>query len=132
MKAAGLLHAELSRIVASLGHGDTVVIADAGLPVPSGVPVVDLAVAPGVPSHLAVVRAVLGELVVERGLANAEQSTVVPEAAAALDAAWPDDVPLERIDHETLKLRSRSARAIVRTGEFTPYANVILVAGVPF
>ncbi|MDZ7706726.1 MAG: D-ribose pyranase [Trueperaceae bacterium] len=132
MKAAGLLHAELSRIVASLGHGDTVVIADAGLPVPSGVPVVDLAVAPGVPSHLAVLRAVLGELVVERGLANAEQSTVVPEAAAALDAAWPDDVPLERIDHETLKLRSRSARAIVRTGEFTPYANVIVVAGVPF
>lgn len=132
MKSAGLLHAELSRIVASLGHGDTVVIADAGLPVPSGVPVVDLAVAPGVPSHLAVVRAVLAELVVERGLANAEQPAEAPEEAAAFDAAWPDDVPLERIDHATLKLRSGSARAIVRTGEFTPYANVILVAGVPF
>lgn len=132
MKAAGLLHAELSRIVAGLGHGDTVVIADAGLPVPSGVPVVDLAVAPGVPSHLEVVRAVLSELVVERGLANAEQADVAPDAAAALEDAWPDDVPLERIDHATLKLRSGSARAIVRTGEFTPYANVILVAGVPF
>ena len=132
MKAAGLLHAELSRIVASMGHGDTLVVGDAGLPVPAGVPVVDLAVAPGVPSHLSVVAAILGELVIERGFANAEQPSVAPEAAATFEAAWPATVPLERIDHETLKQRARSARAVVRTGEFTPYANVILVAGVPF
>ena len=132
MKAAGLLHAELSRIVASMGHGDTLVIGDAGLPVPTGVPVVDLAVAPGLPSHAAVVAAILSELVVERAFVNAEQPRVAPEAAAAFEAVWPKEVPLERIDHETLKQRSRSARAIVRTGEFTPYANAILVAGVPF
>lgn len=132
MKAAGLLHAELSRIVAALGHGDTLVIGDAGLPVPPGVPVVDLAIAPGLPSHLDVVRAVLRELVVERGYANAEQPSASPDVAARLDAAWPVDVPLERIDHDQLKERSRAARAIVRTGEFTPYANLILVAGVPF
>lgn len=132
MKAAGLLHAELSRIVAALGHGDTLVIGDAGLPVPPGVPVVDLAIAPGLPSHVAVVSAVLAELVVERGYANAEQPNASPDVATALQATWPADVPLERIDHERLKERSRSARAIVRTGEFTPYANLILVAGVPF
>jgi D-ribose pyranase len=132
VKAAGLLHAELSRIVAALGHGDTLVIGDAGLPVPPGVPVVDLAIAPGLPSHVAVVRAVLAELVVERGYANAEQPNASPDVAMALEATWPADVPLERIDHERLKERSRSARAIVRTGEFTPYANLILVAGVPF
>ena len=132
MKAAGLLHAELSRIVAALGHGDTLVIGDAGLPVPPGVPVVDLAIAPGLPSHLDVVRAVLGELVVERGYANAEQPSASPDVAARLDAAWPVDGPLERIDPDQLKERSRASRAIVRTGEFTPYANLILVAGVPF
>lgn len=132
MKAAGLLHAELSRIVAALGHGDTLVIGDAGLPVPPGVPVVDLAVEPGLPSHASVVRAVLAELVVERGYANLEQLDASPDVAATLDGVWPSDVPLERIDHPRLKERSRSARAIVRTGEFTPYANLIVVAGVPF
>lgn len=132
MKAAGLLHAELSRIVAALGHGDTLVIGDAGLPVPPGVPVVDLAIAPALPSHASVVRAILSELVVERGFANVEQPAASPEAAAALEDVWPDGVPLERIEHDALKRRSASARAIVRTGEVTPYANVILVAGVPF
>jgi len=132
MKAAGLLHAELSRIVAALGHGDTLVIGDAGLPVPPGVPLVDLAIAPGLPSHVDVVRAVLVELVVERGYANAEQPHAAPGVAAALEAVWPSDVPLDRIDHVQLKERSRSARAIVRTGEFTPFANLIVVAGVPF
>ncbi len=132
MKAAGLLHAELSRIVAALGHGDTLVVGDAGLPVPPGVPVVDLAIAPGLPSHASVVAAIVAELVVEHGFANAEQPEAAPEASAALEAAWSEGVPLERIDHDALKQRSRSARAIVRTGEFTPYGNVILVAGVPF
>ena len=132
MKAAGLLHAELSRLVASLGHGDTLVVGDAGLPAPPGVPVVDLAIAPGLPRQAAVVRAIVAELVVERGFANAEQPGASPDASAALEAAWPQGVPLERIGHDALKQRSCSARAIVRTGEFTPYANVILVAGVPF
>ena len=132
MKAAGLLHAELSRIVASLGHGETIVVGDAGLPVPPGVPVVDLAIAPALPSHERVLRAILSELVVERGFANVEQPVAAPEAAAGLEDAWPPGVPLERIDHDALKRRSADARAIVRTGEFTPYANVILVAGVPF
>lgn len=132
MKAGGLLHGELSRLVASLGHGEAVVIADAGLPVPPGVPLVDLALSPGQPTVSATLRAVLGELVVERGFANAEQPEVAPEAAAEIEAAWTVEAPLERIEHEALKAMSARARAVVRTGAFVPYANVVLVAGVPF
>lgn len=132
MKASGLLHAELSALVAGLGHGDRLVVADAGLPIPAGVRVVDLAVAPGVPAFVEVVRAVLSELVVERGLANAEAPQVAPASARALDELWPADVELRRIDHDALKAESAHAHAIVRTGEFTPYANLVLVAGVPF
>jgi D-ribose pyranase len=36
------------------------------------------------------------------------------------------------IPHEEFKARTAAARAVVRTGEFTPYANVILIAGVTF
>ncbi len=132
MKRTGILHGELSRLVASLGHGDLLVIGDAGLPVPAGVPVIDLALKPGVPSFADTVQTILEELVVERGLANAEQPEVSPDAAAELERLWLKEVPLERISHEELKERSARAKAVVRTGEFTPYCNLILVAGVPF
>ena len=132
MKRSGILHGELSRLVASLGHGDLLVVGDAGLPVPAGVPVIDLALKPGVPSFLETVQVVLEELVIEKGFANAEQPDVSPDAAAALKKLWLEDVPLERISHNELKKRSAQAKAIVRTGEFTPYCNLILVAGVPF
>ena len=36
------------------------------------------------------------------------------------------------IPHEELKRLTASARAVVRTGETTPFANVVLVAGVTF
>jgi D-ribose pyranase len=42
------------------------------------------------------------------------------------------DVPIEIVTHLILKEMTRSARAVIRTGEFTPYANIILVAGVVF
>lgn len=132
MKSRGILHAELSAIVAGMGHGDTLVIADAGLPVPPGVRCVDLALTAGVPGFQATVETVMSELVVERGLANAEQPEAAPEAAAALEAAWPAGVPLARVPHSELKRLSASARAVVRTGELTPYCNIVLVAGVPF
>ena len=132
MKRSGILHGELSRLVALLGHGDLLVIGDTGLPVPAGVPVIDLALKPGVPSFLETVQVVLEELVVEKGFANAEQPEVSPEAAAELEQVWLGEVPLERISHKELKAMSENAKAIVRTGEFTPYCNLVLVAGVPF
>lgn len=132
MKSGGILHAELSAIVAAMGHGDLLVISDAGLPVPPGVRCVDLALKIGVPGFQEAVEAVLSELVVERGLANAEQLAAAPAAAAALEAGWPSGVPLERVPHAELKRLSASARAVVRTGEATPYCNIVLVAGVPF
>ncbi|HRQ10420.1 MAG: D-ribose pyranase [Trueperaceae bacterium] len=132
MKSGGILHAELSGIVAGMGHGDTLVIADAGLPVPPGVRCIDLALRMGVPGFQEAVETVLSELVVERGVANAEQPAAAPAAAAALEAAWPPEVPLERVSHAELKQLSAAARAVVRTGEATPYCNIVLVAGVPF
>jgi D-ribose pyranase len=131
MKKTGLLHAELSQLVASLGHGDAVVIADAGLPVPPGTRCIDLAVSRGVPSFEQVLRAVLGEMQVERAECAAEMSQRSPQVAALLRELLPD-TPMQSVEHAQFKLRTAAARAIVRTGEFTPYANVMLYAGVVF
>ncbi|MFZ3580872.1 D-ribose pyranase [Loktanella sp. DJP18] len=123
MKKSGLLHADLASLVASLGHGDLLVIGDAGLPAPPGVPCIDLAVTHGVPTFAQVLDAVLSEMQVEScAMAN--------EASAALRALAP--LPPRLVPHDTFKTESRTARAVVRTGEITPYANIALSAGVTF
>jgi D-ribose pyranase len=124
MKRSGLLHRDLARLVASLGHGDLLVIGDAGLPVPPGVPCIDLAVTHGVPRFAEVLAAVLAEMQVERAVIAAEAG---PEVRGWLGALTPDEV-----SHAAFKDASRGAVAVVRTGECTPYANVGLYAGVVF
>lgn len=135
MRPSGLLHGELLSALAAMGHGDELVVADAGLPTPADVPRIDLAVLPGVPSFEAVLRAVLGEFVVE-GATWAEEATgngsgVDRLLSALLREACPM-ASFQRVPHEELKRMVRRARLVVRTGEFTPYANVILRGGVPF
>lgn len=130
MKKTALLNAALSQVIASMGHGDTLVIGDAGLPAPAGVPVIDLAVTRGLPDFMSVLKAVLAELQVEHHVLATELDERSPELAAqvkALGLASRRVVP-----HEEFKQRTRDARAFVRTGECTPYANIILSSGVVF
>lgn len=131
MKKTTLLHGELSHLVATLGHGDPVVIADAGLPVPPGTRCIDLALSRGVPSFEQVLEALLSEMQVERAAYATEMLAHSPRFEALLRRRL-GDAALDSIAHEALKQRSGQARAIVRTGECSPYANVILYAGVVF
>lgn len=131
MKDRGILHPLLSRLVASMGHRDLLGVADAGLPVPPGVERVDLAFAPGRPGFLEVVEAVLGELRVEAYVLAEESKEHCPQIVEALDRMLPD-AEVVWVDHEELKRRCGAARGVVRTGEFTPYANVLLRSGVDF
>lgn len=131
MKRRGVLHPELSRVLAALGHGDRLVIADAGLPVPPGVARIDLAVTAGVPGFFDVLRAVLEEMQVEAAVAAEELPLCSPEAHARLQQVLAG-VSLRYVPHEEFKRRTAGAVAVVRTGEFTPYCNVELVAGVVF
>ncbi|MCF3974043.1 D-ribose pyranase [Paracoccus salsus] len=127
MKRGKLLHAELSGLVAALGHGDLLVIGDAGLPVPAGVRCIDLAVTGGVPGMFDVLDAVLAEMVVERAAFAREAS-----ADLAHQLRQRDIGRTETISHNDFKAMTRDARAVVRTGEFTPYANIGLWSGVAF
>lgn len=124
-----LLHADLLGRLAAIGHTQTVVIADAGLPLPPGVPVVDLALTHGVPRFGAVLDAVLDTLVVESALVADELSGQPAQPAIH---ALLGSLPTARVPHERLKQLTAAASVIVRTGECTPYANVILTGGVDF
>ncbi|MDP3230936.1 MAG: D-ribose pyranase [Acidovorax sp.] len=129
MKRTALLHAELSHAIASLGHGDMLVIGDVGLPIPTGPRRIDLALTPGIPAVADVLRVVLQEMQIEKAL-------IATEAVERSGGQLPDwcQLPVEpkAVSHEDFKRLTQQARVMVRTGECTPYANVILVAGVTF
>ncbi len=130
VKRSGLLHADLAGHLARLGHTDQVVVADRGLPLPPGVPVVDLALVPGVVDLRTVLDALLAEVVVQA-------HTIALEAAAGPFPQWLDarahDLGERHVTgHDELKAMLPGVRLAVRTGEETPYANVILECGVPF
>jgi D-ribose pyranase len=131
MKKIGILNQPISAVIAGLGHTDMLVIADAGLPIPSEVERIDLALVRGVPGFLQTVEAVLREMKVDKVILASETGANSPYIAEGLKALLPG-VPFEYVSHERLKELSHAAAAVIRTGEFTPYANVILVSGVIF
>jgi len=131
MKRTTLLHAELSEVIARLGHGDLLVIGDAGLPIPDGPRRIDLAVSANVPRFRDVLAAVLAEMQVEAAIVAEELAPANPSVHADLRRLL-GETPVSTLSHEQFKAATRGARAVVRTGEFSPYANVILRAGVVF
>jgi len=131
MKKTTLLQSDLSYIIATLGHLDTLVIADAGLPIPAQTMRIDLALTQGIPGAAQTLKVVLDEMKVEKVILAEEVKDRNPQFLAHVQELLPG-VPIEFMPHTELKARSASARAVVRTGEFAPYANIILVAGVVF
>lgn len=131
MKKALLLNAPLSAVIARMGHGDRLVIGDAGLPIPEGVERIDLAVSAGIPAIADVLKAVAAEMQVERVLLAQETLDRSDATPDWLPAEWAQSLA-EPVSHEEFKRQCATARAVVRTGECTPYANVMLIAGVTF
>lgn len=123
----------LSRVISETGHTDLLVVTDAGLPIPPGSERIDLAYRPGAPAFLDVLDTVLGELVIEGATVSAEVAEKSPEILAALRERFAGmGFEIELVPHAEFKKRTHGARAFVRSGEFTPYANVILHAGVAY
>lgn len=128
MKKTDLINPALSEVIASLGHTDTLVVADAGLPISNESQRIDLALTHGIPSFIDTLRVVLEEMYVEKAYVSEDVLVKSPQIYQAIQSQLKD-VPIEAIPHKIFKEMSRTARAVVRTGEFTPFANVILVAG---
>ena len=131
MKKTPLLNVELSEVIAGLGHGDMLVIGDAGLPIPLDVRRIDLALTRNVPGFIDTLRTVLAEMQVQSVIVAEETGQKSPHILDAIKQLLPN-TPIEVVSHELLKADTEGAVAVVRTGEFTPYANIILVSGVVF
>lgn len=131
MKKHGILNAQLAAYIAALGHMDTFVIGDAGLPIPAGVPIVDLAVCGGVPTFEQVLNAVLDETEVEQ-YCLAEEIMDKNDRLLQFIRTSLLETEEEMIPHIEFKERTKTVKFAIRTGEFTPFPNIILRAGVAF
>ena len=124
MKKSELLNSDLSYEISKMGHTQTILIGDCGLPIPSGVK-------RGVPSFADILETVLSELCVEKYIV-AEELHFQNAAMEQYIKKTMGSIPSEVVSHEELKKMSEHVVCIVRTGEASPYANIILQSGVQF
>lgn len=139
MKIGKLFNSEISSVISQMGHTDSLVIGDAGLPIPSAVKRIDIALTAGFPPFLKTLEVVLIELCVQKCLLASEISQENPEmeknvikAIQSYEKERGFKVVVEYCPQEKLKEMTALSKAVVRTGETTPYSNIILFSGVTF
>ena len=129
MKKAGIINADISRVLSYMGHTDRIAIGDCGLPIPEETERVDLALRLGTPRFMEVLEAVLDDMVIEKVVLAEEIKENNPALLAEIQNLLKErelQVPVEFISHAQLKEETKSCRAVIRSGENTPYANIIL------
>ena len=131
MKKTKVINSDISRVIAQMGHFDKLAIGDAGMPVPNGTEKIDLAVTKGIPNFMDVLNNVLEELEVQHIYLAEEIKTQNPEMLAQIQKRLPE-MPITFIPHAEMKKDLADCKAFIRTGEMTPYSNIMLESGVVF
>ncbi len=133
MKKQGILNSDISRVLSYMGHTDTICIGDCGLPIPDEVERIDLALCFGEPTFMRTLEIVAADMKVEKIVLADEIKEKNPKVLSEIQAYFADqDVEVEFVSHTELKARTHDCKAVIRTGETTPYANIILQAGCIF
>lgn len=131
MKKEKVLNPNILAAIASLGHTEFLCIADCGLPIPKDVYLIDVSVTAGIPKFIDVLKSVESELVVESFIYASEIDSANQETMKQIDSILKGKKSV-KVTHEEFKNLIKHAKCIIRTGETSPYANVILVGGVNF
>ncbi|MBQ9109833.1 MAG: D-ribose pyranase [Oscillospiraceae bacterium] len=133
MKKQGILNSDISRVLSYLGHTDRIAIGDCGLPIPDETERIDLALAFGIPSFMQTLEIVAQDMKIEKIVLAEEIREQNPEVLQQVEALFADQaIEIEFVSHTALKEATKQCRAVIRTGETTPYANIILQAGCIF
>lgn len=133
MKREGILNSEISRVLSYMGHTDRIAIGDCGLPIPDEVERIDLSLTFGEPRFLRVLELVLRDMKVEKIVLAEEIRAQNPAVLHGIEALLEgQNVEAEYVPHTAFKAATRDCKAVIRTGETTPYANIILQSGCIF
>lgn len=131
MKINGILNSEISKVLSYMGHTDEICICDCGLPIPKDVKRIDLSLELGKPSFMEVLKSIVKDIKIEKIILATEIETFNNEILNQVKDLLKD-ISLEFVSHSEFKQRTQSSKCVIRTGEATPYANIILVSGVIF
>ncbi|MBS6161442.1 MAG: D-ribose pyranase [Firmicutes bacterium] len=129
MKKNGILNSDISRVLSYMGHTDQIAVGDCGLPIPEETERIDLALKFGVPGFMDVLCEVKKEMKIEKIILAEEIKTKNPEILKQILQLFDraeEDCEIEYVSHEELKEKTHTCKAVIRTGETTPYANIIL------
>lgn len=129
MKEIGIVNRELSRVLSEQGHGDLLMVVDAGFAIPKCADVVDISLAENCPMVIDTLKELKKFFSVEKLIFADKTREVSPSLFAGITELIGAEVPVEIITHPQLKEMSAKVKAVIRTGDFTAYANVILVSG---
>ena len=133
MKRKGILNSEISRVLSYMGHTDQIAVADCGLPIPDEVERIDLALTFGEPGFMKTLETVVEDMKVEKIILAEEIKTMNPEIEKQIYKLFNEqNVDVEYVSHAELKAKTHNCKAVIRTGETTPYANIILQSGCIF
>ena len=133
MKKAGILNSDISRVLSYLGHTDTLCIGDCGLPIPDEVERIDLALCFGEPTFMRTLEIVAADMKIEKIILAEEIKEINPTVFAQIEKLFEgQNVEVDFVPHVQFKNLTRDCKAVIRTGETTPYANIILQAGCIF
>lgn len=131
MKKTTVINSQLSSVIANMGHMDWLGVGDAGMPVPKETPKIDLALTKQIPSFIEVLKNILTELKVQKIFLATEIKIQNPKQLEKIKKILPD-IEIAYIPHSELKKDLKNCHAFVRTGEMTPFSNIILESGVTF
>lgn len=133
MKKNGILNSEISRILSYMGHTDCIAIGDCGLPIPDETERIDLALAFGIPTFMQTLEIVAKDMKIEKIILAEEIKEKNPDILCKIEALFSDcNIETEYVSHSQLKEKTKDCKAVIRTGETTPYANIILQSGCIF
>ena len=131
MRKTSLLNSNISSVISKMGHTDMLAIGDCGLPIPKDVKRIDLAIIKNLPTFIDTLKAVLLELEIEEVVLATETEKISNDLYKEIKKEI-GDVKVTFVSHEKLKENLKECKAVIRTGEQTPYANIILKSGVVF
>jgi D-ribose pyranase len=129
MKEIGLINRSISKVVAEQGHQDLLMVVDAGFPIPLGIETIDISLSQNNPMVLDVLAELKKFYSVEKMILARQTKETNPTLFNKITTIWEDKTEIEVVDHTELKQISKTVKAVIRTGDFTAYGNVILVSG---
>ncbi|BBD89097.1 D-ribose pyranase [Staphylococcus caprae] len=134
MKKTEVLNSHISQAISTLGHYDLLTINDAGMPIPNDDKRIDVAVTKGLPRFIDVLENVLTEVEIQKIYLAEEIKTHNSKQLKAIKQLINEHVIIEFIPHSKMKemLQSPLNKGNIRTGETTPFSNIILESNVTF